>query len=96
MLKLFKLRHSVDFISDHTRSMIVAAESADAARFIYPREGIRWRDGEWRLKDNRVVNYMGDAFWAEWPCPALVKVEEIGQAATHVRAGVVLRDDYRD
>lgn len=75
-MKLYHLSQSVNNGYDTTSDIVVCAESEDEARNISP-------DGNWRNQEN-----WGD--WVSWAyTPDQVQVEYIGEAADHLKKGII-------
>lgn len=76
-MKLWKIFQDANNDYDTYDSAIVAAESAEKAKEIHP-----YGDAEGKWWEGRHVR--------EWVKPEYVKVEYIGEAAVHIKEGVIL------
>ena len=85
-MNLYKISQSVNNCYDTFSDAIVAAETADEARYIHP-QGYEHQRGEWaaKLKDTWYEDECDD-----WAAPGDVRVSLVGVAEGEIPKGVIL------
>lgn len=79
--------------SDTWCDAVVVAKDEVTARLTYPSDGVKWVEGEWHLiKVNGSTTPWG---YEDWAHPNDVKVEYLGEAAPHLKEGVICNRQYR-
>lgn len=86
-MKLFKISQPLDNVNyDSFRAAIVAAKSAEDARYMHPQGiNIHWNDRTQMWQDGYFENH-------QWASPDRINARLIGEASPDISEGVILTD----